>query len=175
MASLRSEGSTNLTEASEKAIQGNPLTGADYVDAVSCDYMEGLWNAVEKNSVVSPRFYVLVTRRRMSGLQDNTYRITFMGCMQKPQAFPSTECWYVDSHAEELTLLWTLPSKTTIKEIVQTKPSEIDPFLLKCCEDYVSGKLNRDQVAAAVRELTELAREDSRVQLARDARGPAQA
>ena len=175
MAGLHVGGSVNLSEMSEKALSGDPLNGGDYIDAIASDYMEGLWQAVEKNAAVAPRFYILVTRRTMAAVHNNTYRVTFMGCMEKPQAYPSSECWYADADQEELSLLLTLPSKATIQEIVQTNPSELDPFLTKCCEDYVSGKLNRDQFAAAVRELTELAREDSGVQLARDARGPAKA
>jgi len=175
MASLRKGGSLNLSEMSDVALRGDPLSGGDYIEALASDYMEGLWQAVEKNAAVAPRFYILVTRRTMSAVSNNAYRMTFIGCHEKPQAYPSSECWYVDAEEEELTLIWTLPSKSTIQEIAETKPSELDPFLVKCCEDYVSGKLNRDQVAAAVRELTELAREDSGVQLARDARGPAQA
>lgn len=165
-AALHFGGRLNLSELSNSVLDEEALSGRDTVHEMAQDYNTELWKAVEKNAAVLNQFYIYVTRRSMSGVSRNVIRQLFMGCAVKPHAMPHSDCWYVDVDAHELELVWTLPGKDAIKEIASTKPLELDPFLVRCCEDYVSGKLNREQRAAGANELKQLAREIPGVQLA---------
>lgn len=168
-------GSRNISELAADAAKEAPALGRDVVEALAGDYWTELQKAVEKNAEVLNEFYILVTRRAMAVVPNNVYRQIFIGCSVKPRAAPHTDCWHVDVQKEEITLLWTLPSSRAIKEIAASSATEIDPFLKDSCREYDRGELNREQTAAARRELVELVRELPGVQLAPNARGTAKA
>lgn len=162
---LTVRGPLNLSELEEQASQNEPLTVLDTVEELSRDYWNGLQDAVENNAHMLEIFYVLVTRRAMSGVE-GIFRQTFMGLTEKPRAEPNTDCWKVNAVAETIDLCWTLPSQDTIEKVLRDKAPGVDPFLKECCFEYERGRINREQTEAARAELRSLASEDSRIQLA---------
>lgn len=138
--------SRNLTRESRSVAEtGNTGNVGDYRREFESDYARELEKAIEGNSKVAKQFYILVVRKVMYGVEnDNVYRQIFIGCHMRPKAEPNTDCWYIDTDAHTMDLLWVLPTRVAIQSMIISPPPGVDPFLVDCCKEYHNGNLNRE-------------------------------
>ena len=145
--------SRNLSAESQRVLEkGNTGTVQDYRREFENDYARELDKAIAGNAKVAKQFYVYVVRKPMYGIEaENVYRQIFMGLHMRPKAEPNTDCWFIDVDNHIMELLWVLPTRVAIQQLVISPPSGADPFLVNCVKEYVNGNLNRqyDRIIAS--------------------------
>jgi hypothetical protein len=127
----------------QKEHEKQQIEVGEFVEEVgNKEVMKEVWKQIDARAGLPQwkgKFYILVWFKK-NAILHRVVEVYVQSRHTAPMPEPGLTCFSYNTSNDNLILDWVLPDKHAFKTFLKTR-EYTDPFLMKCIDEYLSGKL----------------------------------